>query len=143
MDSPFLHQTSVIVCTVDRFDDLEKCLESLRPFKSSVAEIIVVNNGPHSTAVMDIGRRYDAAVVARPNVVSVGRATPEFARQAEAFWHSSMTTRWRTRTGFRPAGAVPRSPSAGGGGEHLAQTLSTPLAKLSIFSIALSFRNRN
>ena len=59
----FLNQTSIIICTVDRFDDLEKCLESLRPFKPSVAEIIVVNNGPHVAAVMDVGRRHDATVV--------------------------------------------------------------------------------
>lgn len=59
----FLNQTSIIVCTVDRLNDLEKCLESLRPFKPAVAEIIVVNNGPHLAAVMEIARRHDATVV--------------------------------------------------------------------------------
>jgi GT2 family glycosyltransferase len=83
----FLNQTSIIVCTVDRLNDLEKCLESLRPFKPAVAEIIVVNNGPHLAAVMDIARRHDSTVVSED--------------QWEAFWHSSTTIRWPTRTGFR------------------------------------------
>ena len=65
MENPgeLLNQTSIIVCTVDRLNDLEKCLESLRPFKAAVAEIIVVNNGPHLLAVAEIARRYDASVV--------------------------------------------------------------------------------
>src|SRR5580692_4329191 len=46
-----LKQTSIIVCTVDRLTDLEACLKSLLPFRTSVAEIIVVNNGPHLAAV--------------------------------------------------------------------------------------------
>jgi GT2 family glycosyltransferase len=35
----------------------------LRPIKPSVAEIIVVNNGPHVAAVAEIARRHDATVV--------------------------------------------------------------------------------
>ncbi|MGO8816148.1 MAG: glycosyltransferase family 2 protein [Terriglobia bacterium] len=58
-----LNQTSIVVCTVDRLNDLEKCLESLRPFKPAVAEIMVVNNGPHLSAVADIAQRHGASVV--------------------------------------------------------------------------------
>lgn len=59
-----LNQASIIVCTVDRLKDLEECLESLRPFRSAVAEIIVVNNGPHLEAVGEVAQRHGARVVA-------------------------------------------------------------------------------
>ena len=61
-----LKQTSIIVCTVDRLTDLEECLKSLRPFRAAVAEIIVVNNGPHLAAVEEIAKRHDARVVTEP-----------------------------------------------------------------------------
>lgn len=57
-----LKQTSIIVCTVDRFTDLERCLESLRPFRTAVAEVLVVNNGPHLGAVEEIAKRSEARV---------------------------------------------------------------------------------
>jgi GT2 family glycosyltransferase len=61
-----LKQTSIIVCTVDRLTDLEECLKSLRPFRAAVADIIVVNNGPHLAAVEEVGKRHDARVVTEP-----------------------------------------------------------------------------
>ena len=61
-----LKQACIIVCTVDRLADLEECLKSLRPFRAAVAELIVVNNGPHLAAVEGIARRYDARVVTEP-----------------------------------------------------------------------------
>jgi GT2 family glycosyltransferase len=61
-----LKQTSIIICTVDRLTDLEDCLQSLRPFKAAVAELIVVNNGPHLAAVEEIARRHEARVVNEP-----------------------------------------------------------------------------
>jgi GT2 family glycosyltransferase len=61
-----LKQTSIIVCTVDRLTDLEACLKSLLPFRTSVAEIIVVNNGPHLAAVEELARRHAAVVVNEP-----------------------------------------------------------------------------
>jgi GT2 family glycosyltransferase len=72
----FLNQTSIIVCTVDRLNDLEKCLESLRPFKPAVAEVVVVNNGPHQSAVAEIAQRHGASVV------SEGRRGVSRARNA-------------------------------------------------------------
>jgi GT2 family glycosyltransferase len=62
----FLKQTSIIVCTVDRLTDLEECLNSLRPFRAAVAEIIVVNNGPHLAAVEQVAQRHGARVVTEP-----------------------------------------------------------------------------
>jgi GT2 family glycosyltransferase len=56
-------QTSVIVCTVDRLADLERCLESLQRFRATVAEIIVVNNGPHLAAVEEVAKGRMARVV--------------------------------------------------------------------------------
>src|SRR5208283_5039376 len=61
-----LKQASIIVCTVDRLTDLEECLKSLRPFSATVAEIIVVNNGPHLAAVDEVARHHGARVVTEP-----------------------------------------------------------------------------
>jgi GT2 family glycosyltransferase len=58
-----LKQTSIIVCTVDRLTDLEACLKSLLPFRAAVADVIVVNNGPHLAAVQEVSRRHGAVVV--------------------------------------------------------------------------------
>jgi len=64
MEAPgeLFKKTSIIVCTVDRLADLERCLESLRPFREAVAEVIVVNNGSRHTAVEEIAKRHDARV---------------------------------------------------------------------------------
>jgi GT2 family glycosyltransferase len=62
----WLKQASIIVCTVDRPTDLEACLKSLRPFRAAVAEIIVVNNGPHLAAVDEIARRHGTKVTSEP-----------------------------------------------------------------------------
>jgi GT2 family glycosyltransferase len=56
-------QTSIIVCTVDRLADLERCLQSLRPFHAAVKEILVVNNGPCGEAVEEIAQLHEAKVV--------------------------------------------------------------------------------
>lgn len=61
-----LKNTSIIVCTVDRMADLEDCLKSMRPFQAAVADIIVVNNGPHFTAVQEVAQRHGAKVVTEP-----------------------------------------------------------------------------
>ncbi len=58
-----LKQASIVVCTVDRLQDLEHCLESLRPFSAAGAEIIVVNNGPHGAPIAEIAQRHQASVV--------------------------------------------------------------------------------
>src|SRR5579862_2406764 len=58
-----IKQTSVVVCTVDRLRDLERCLESLLPFCAAGAEIIVVNNGPHGEQIAEIAQGYQASVV--------------------------------------------------------------------------------
>jgi len=55
-----LKQTSIIVCTVDRLADLERCLASLRPFRVAGAEVVVVNNGPHLATVEEIAKRHEA-----------------------------------------------------------------------------------
>jgi GT2 family glycosyltransferase len=55
-------QASIIICTVDRLADLERCLVSIEPFQAAGAEVMVVNNGPHGTAVEDIAKRHDARV---------------------------------------------------------------------------------
>lgn len=64
METPgeLFKQTSIIVCTVDRLTGLERCLESLRPFRAAVAEILVVNNGPHLAGVEEIAKRNEARV---------------------------------------------------------------------------------
>lgn len=59
-----LKQASIIVCTVDRLPDLETCLESLLPFSTAGAEIIVVNNGPRGEPAAEIAQRHQARVVA-------------------------------------------------------------------------------
>ncbi len=61
-----LKQASIIVCTVDRFQELERCLHSLEPFETSGAEVIVVNNGQHHAKVQGIADRYKARVVDEP-----------------------------------------------------------------------------
>jgi GT2 family glycosyltransferase len=68
MDIPddFSKSTSIIVCTVDRLADLEACLQSLQPFKAAVADIIVVNNGPHLATVEEVARRQSATVINEP-----------------------------------------------------------------------------
>jgi GT2 family glycosyltransferase len=66
-------QASIIICTVDRLGDLERCLESLRPFRAAGAEILVVNNGPHLTAVEEIAKRHGARVTTE-SVGGVSRA---------------------------------------------------------------------
>jgi len=58
-----LKQASIVVCTVDRRQDLETCLESLLPFSAAGAEIIVVNNGPHAAPIAEIAQRHHASVV--------------------------------------------------------------------------------
>lgn len=66
-------RVSLIICTVDRLADLECCLASVRPFRPALAEIIVVNNGPHPTAVEEIAKRYAARITHEPRRGS-GRA---------------------------------------------------------------------
>ncbi|HXW13030.1 MAG TPA: glycosyltransferase [Terriglobia bacterium] len=66
MADELLKQTSIIVCTTDRLTDLEECLKSLQPFRAAVAEIIVVNNGPHLAAVEQVAQRHRARVVTEP-----------------------------------------------------------------------------
>ena len=61
-----LKQTSIIVCTVDRLTDLEACLKSLLPVRAAVADVIVVNNGPHLAPVEEVSRRHGAVVVNEP-----------------------------------------------------------------------------
>ena len=61
-----LRQTSIIVCTVERLPDLARCLESLHPFRTAGAEIIVVDNGPHHTAITEMAQRNLAKVVVEP-----------------------------------------------------------------------------
>jgi GT2 family glycosyltransferase len=59
-------QVSLIICTVDRLADLERCLESVRPFAAAVGEIIVVNNGSYLAAVEEIANPHHARVVTEP-----------------------------------------------------------------------------
>jgi GT2 family glycosyltransferase len=56
--------TSIIICTVDRLADLERCLASVHPFQATGAEVMVVNNGPHGAAVEEIANRNGARVIA-------------------------------------------------------------------------------
>jgi len=65
METPgdLLRQTSIIVCTVDRPADLDRCLESLRAFQSGGAEVVVVNNGPQLAGVEKIAAPHGAKVV--------------------------------------------------------------------------------
>ena len=61
-----LKQASIIVCTVDRPTDLDRCLASLLPFREAGAEIIVVNNGAPSPAVEEIAHCHCAGVISEP-----------------------------------------------------------------------------
>lgn len=61
-DAELLRQTSIIICTVDRLADLERCLASLRPFEAAGAEVVVVNNGPRRAAVEEIAAHHGARV---------------------------------------------------------------------------------
>ncbi|MGA3165536.1 MAG: glycosyltransferase family 2 protein [Terriglobia bacterium] len=56
-------QVSIIVCTVARFQELERCLHSLEPFQAGGAEVIIVNNGQHHAEVQGIADRHAARVV--------------------------------------------------------------------------------
>ena len=62
-----LKQVSIIVCTVDRLTDLEACLDSLQPFRATIAEVVVVNNGPYVAAVEEAAKRHGARVVTEPH----------------------------------------------------------------------------
>jgi len=68
MEAPgeLFKQTSIIVCTVDRLADLERCLVSLRLFQAAGAEVIVVNNGPHPAAVEEVAKRNGACITSEP-----------------------------------------------------------------------------
>ncbi len=66
-------QVSLIICTVDRLPDLERCLASVRQVRPGLAEIIVVSNGSHRAAVEEIAGRHDAHVIGEPRR-GVGRA---------------------------------------------------------------------
>jgi len=61
-----LKKVSIIVCTVARFKELERCLHSLEPFQAGGAEVIVVNNGQHHAEVQGIADRHAARVVDEP-----------------------------------------------------------------------------
>ncbi len=58
-----LKQVTLIICTVDRFADLERCLASVEPSRPALSEIIVVNNGPHFATINEIARRHGARVI--------------------------------------------------------------------------------
>jgi GT2 family glycosyltransferase len=64
MDS--LPNASVIVCTVDRLQHLEMCLESLAPFARQGAEVVVVNNGPYHAEVSAVAAPHAARLVDEP-----------------------------------------------------------------------------
>lgn len=59
-------QISLVVCTVDRFAGLERCLASVESFRSVLREVIVVNNGPHLAAVQEIAARHYARMITEP-----------------------------------------------------------------------------
>jgi glycosyltransferase involved in cell wall biosynthesis len=61
-----LKQASIIVCTVDRPTDLDRCVASLVPFREAGAEIVVVNNGPRSATVEEIAQGYGARATTEP-----------------------------------------------------------------------------
>ncbi len=61
-----LKQVTLIICTVDRFADLERCLASVEPIRPAPAEFIVVNNGPHLAAVEEVAGRHNAHVIVEP-----------------------------------------------------------------------------
>ena len=64
MDLPaaLLKQVSLIICTVDRLADLERCLASVQPYRAALGEVIIVNNGPHPAAIEKIAIRYAARI---------------------------------------------------------------------------------
>jgi len=76
-----LRQTSIIVCTTDRFEDLARCLESLQCFRGTGAEIVVVNNGPAQSSVADIAASSQARVALEPRL-GVSRARNAGIREA-------------------------------------------------------------
>jgi glycosyltransferase involved in cell wall biosynthesis len=84
MDDPaeLLKQVSLIICTVDRLPDLERCLASVRPFAAALAEVIVVNNGSHLAAVEEIAQHHHAKVVNEPRR-GVSRARNTGIRNAQ------------------------------------------------------------
>lgn len=74
-----IRQTSIVIPTVDRLADLERCLASLRPFPA--AEVVIANNGPHGGAIEEIAKRNNARVVTEPQR-GVSRARNAGARAA-------------------------------------------------------------
>ena len=115
-----LKQTSIIVCTVDRLTDLEECLKSLRPFRAAVAEIIVVNNGPHLAAVEEIAQRHGARVVTEPQR-GVSRARNAGIRAATGNILAFLDDDSVADPNWLPLllAPFPRPPSARGRGKHL------------------------
>jgi len=125
-----LNQASIIVCTVDRLTDLGLCLESLQRFRPAIADILVVNNGPHFAAVEEVAKRHDARAITEPQR-GVSRARNAGIRAAKgnilAFldddsvadpnWLPLLLTPFRDPQVLAVAGSI------------LAQTLADPVSR--------------
>ncbi len=61
-----LPSCSIVICTRDRPDDLQRCLDSLSGFVNETVEIIVVDNDPPDSATQRVVERYPARYCRQP-----------------------------------------------------------------------------
>lgn len=59
---------SIIVCTHERPDDLERCLQALSLFITAGHEVIVVDNAPRSNRTAEVAARYPVRYLCEPQI---------------------------------------------------------------------------
>ncbi|HMQ29570.1 MAG TPA: glycosyltransferase [Chloroflexaceae bacterium] len=57
---------SIVVCTHERPDDLERCLEALAPLAARGHELIVVDNAPRGARTAEVAARFPARYLREP-----------------------------------------------------------------------------
>ncbi len=74
---------SVVVCTRNRPDQLDKCLRAVRNLRYSNFDIVVVDNGDQNETTQQLAERWSAKYVREP-VVGVSRARNRGARSCRS-----------------------------------------------------------
>jgi GT2 family glycosyltransferase len=57
---------SVVICTRERPEDLERCLRGLKPQQDSYVEVLVVDNAPLTNATREVAQRHGVGYVVEP-----------------------------------------------------------------------------
>jgi GT2 family glycosyltransferase len=76
-------KATVAVCTRDRPDDLERCLDSLRPLAEKGQEILVIDNCPTSEATRTLVERFECFRYIREERLGLNVARNRALREAQ------------------------------------------------------------